>query len=124
MFPSGNRKAPVGEVGGDSVLISVNGEPAIYHVQHSIQGEGCLCWNCELKATLLIRGRGSVCRSRNVKASSLFSFSNMSGISTQNTLTHDDEDTLFIILKIISFSAVRSLIDMWGPPKTLCLFGI
>lgn len=65
-----------------------------------------------------------MCHSRNVKASSLFSFSKMPGISTQNTLAHDDENTLFIILKIISFSAVLSLIDIWGPPKTLCLFGI
>lgn len=32
--PSGNRKAPVGEPGGDSVLIYVNSEPTIYHAQH------------------------------------------------------------------------------------------
>lgn len=115
MSPSGNRKAPVGEPGGDSVLISVNREPAIDLAQPSIQGEGRLCWNCELKAAFLMLGRGSVCCSRNVKASSLFSSSNVPGISTQTALTHDNEDTLFIILKIIGLSAVRSLIDMWWP---------
>lgn len=75
MSPSGNRRAPVREPGGDSALIYVNREPAVDHAQHSIQGEGRLCWNCELKAAFLMLRRGSVCYSRNVKASSLFSFS-------------------------------------------------